>query len=203
MFVTFEGPEGGGKSTALRSVARALQEKGHPVTTTREPGAGPLGQQIRELLLHGQDLTPETELFLFLADRANHVATIIKPALATNHIVLCDRFTDSTLVYQGIARGLDQDLINEANHFATKGLVPDLTLLFDLPPEIGLSRLRDPDRIDKMPLKFHQQVRNGFLELAKTNPRWVILDATKTPQEIAQDALQAIDKRLSKRPNPS
>ncbi len=131
------------------------------------------------------------------------MATIIKPALATNHIVLCDRFTDSTLVYQGIARGLDQDLINEANHFATKGLVPDLTLLFDLPPEIGLSRLRDPDRIDKMPLKFHQQVRNGFLELAKTNPRWVILDATKTPQEIAQDALQAIDKRLSKRPNPS
>ena len=207
MFVTFEGPEGAGKSTALNTVASKLNEQGITTISTREPGGGPLGHRIRQMLLEEEAVSAETELLLFLADRANHVETIIRPALAAGHIVLCDRHADSTLVYQGYGRGLDLDFLRAGNRFATTGLVPDLTLLFDLDPRIGLERLnmfeknlfethvkrRDINRLDREPLEFHIKVRNGFLALAQQEPdRFVILDAEKSPEELARDALNSL-----------
>ena len=207
MFVTFEGPEGAGKSTALAVIASELRELGHSVLTTREPGAGPFGQRIRQMLLEEGAVSSETELLLFLADRANHVETIIVPALNAGQIVLCDRHADSTIVYQGYGRGLDLDFLRAGNRFATKGLVPDLTLLFDLDPQIGLARLnivektlfetnekrRDINRLDREPLEFHQKVRNGFLAIAAEEPnRFVILDAEKSPEQLAQESLSAL-----------
>lgn len=210
MFVTFEGPEGAGKSTALKLVASLLTNLGHSVVTTREPGAGPLGQRIRQMLLEEGSVSAETELLLFLADRANHVETIISPSLAQGNIVLCDRHADSTIVYQGYGRGLDLCFLKAGNRFATKGLVPDLTLLFDLEPQIGLNRLnivektlfdseakrRDVNRLDREPLAFHTKVRNGFLALAAEEPeRFVILNAEKPPAQLAEDALDTILSR--------
>lgn len=210
MFVTFEGPEGAGKSTALRFIASTLTEHGHKVVTTREPGGGAIGQRIRQMLLEEGHVSAETELLLFLADRANHVQTIILPALESGAIVLCDRHADSTIVYQGYGRGLDLDFLRAGNRFATQGLVPDLTLLFDLDPEIGLSRLnigqeaenianketRDVNRLDREPLEFHTKVRNGFLAIAESEPdRFVILDASMAPKELAQVALNTILNR--------
>ena len=197
--MTFEGPEGAGKSTAIAFVAEKLREEGLDVVTTREPGAGPLGAKIRELLLHGLEITPKTELLLFLADRSNHVATVIRPALAANQTVICDRYIDSTLVYQGMARGLDKEFVEAANRFATSDLIPDLTLLLDVPAEIGLGRVRNPDRLDKQPLEFHHAVRSGFLQLAGQDPaRWIVLDATREFREVAGDALGAIRLKMGK-----
>lgn len=193
MFVTFEGPEGAGKSTALAAVATALQDKGYAVTTTREPGAGPLGQEIRAMVLHGHEINPRTELLLFLADRANHVDTVIKPALERGEIVLCDRFADSSLVYQAYARGLSEAFVRAGNEFATAGLKPSLTLLFDLDPEVGLARLQSKDRLDAQPIEFHRAVREGFLREAKAEPgRWVRVDAHRSAEETAKLALIAI-----------
>jgi dTMP kinase len=200
MFVTFEGPEGAGKSTALASVADRLRAGGWPVVTTREPGAGELGGRIRELLLHGEAICPETELLLFLADRANHVATIVRPALDAGSIVLCDRYADSTLVYQGIARGLSEEFVRAGNAFATRGLLPSLTLLFDLPVEVGLSRLTHKDRLDEQPVEFHRNVREGFLFLARCEPsRWIVLDAALPGETVSSLAFEHITKRLSVR----
>lgn len=186
VFVTFEGTEGAGKSTAIRAVAAGLREAGHRVFETREPGAGEVGKAIRAILLQGADVEPRAELLLFLADRAQHVATTIRPALARGEIVLCDRHADSTFVYQGVARGLEPEFVRRGNAFATGGLVPNLTVLFDLPAEVGLARLRDPDRMDRLPLSFHQAVRQGFLDLAAAEPgRFRIVDATRPPEEVA------------------
>ncbi|HWD38085.1 MAG TPA: dTMP kinase [Fimbriimonas sp.] len=197
MFVTFEGPEGAGKSTALKSVAERLRQKGATVLCTREPGAGSLGAKIRELLLHGEDLSPETEVLLFLADRANHVQTIIGPALDRGDVVLCDRFADSTLVYQGYARGLGLDFLRTANSFATHGLKPTLTILFDLDPEVGLARLTSKDRIDAHPLEFHRKVRDGFLELARQDPqRWTVVDANNSSETLAELVFSEVANRL-------
>ncbi len=202
MFVTFEGPEGAGKSTAIRTLAAALEQAGHAVLVTREPGAGEFGRKIRALLLDQDEVVPEAELLLFLADRANHVENIIRPALAVGTIVLCDRHADSSVVYQGYARGVDIEFLKAGNAFATKGLKPHLTLLFDLDPEVGLKRIcdgRDNNRLDREPLEFHQKVRAGFLDLASQEPeRWVVLDATKAPEALCSDALVEILDRLSR-----
>jgi dTMP kinase len=202
MFVTFEGPEGAGKSTAIRSLATSLEQAGHSVLVTREPGAGSFGKKIRALLLEQGDVVPEAELLLFLSDRANHVETIIRPALANGTIILCDRHADSSVAYQGYGRGVDIDFLKRGNSFATKGLKPNLTLLFDLDPVIGLQRIRkgrDNNRLDREPLEFHQKVRAGFLDLAAQEPaRWVILDATKAPDALCADALAEIQERLSR-----
>ena len=202
MFVTFEGPEGAGKSTAIRTLAAALEQAGHAVLVTREPGAGEFGRKIRALLLDQDEVVPEAELLLFLADRANHVENIIRPALAVGTIVLCDRHADSSVVYQGYARGVDIEFLKSGNAFATKGLKPHLTLLFDLDPEVGLRRIgdgRDNNRLDREPLEFHQKVRAGFLDLASQEPeRWVVLDATKAPEALCSDALVEILDRLSR-----
>ena len=194
MFITFEGPEGAGKSTALAALANRLREGGFDVVTTREPGAGVFGKSIREILLHGDDLDPKAELLLFLADRSNHVATIIRPALAAGQIVLCDRFADSTVVYQAHARGLDEAFARAGNDFATGGLTPDVTLLFDLDPEIGLRRLQSKDRLDAQPIEFHRLVRQGFLKEMDRNPsRWRVIDASAEPEVVFESCWQIIE----------
>jgi dTMP kinase len=187
MFITFEGPEGAGKSTAIAKVAERLRSFGDSVVVTREPGAGEVGRKIREILLHGEGMPAEAELFLFLADRANHVATLIRPALERGETVLCDRYADSTYVYQAVARGLDRSFVAAGNRFATTNLEPDATLLLDLPPEVGISRIQAKDRLDREPIDFHRRVREGFLELAKANPnRWHVVDAAKSPEAVAE-----------------
>lgn len=197
MFITLEGPEGAGKTTALAALAHGLRGEGREVVTTKEPGAGETGAAIRDLLLHGEALPAATELFLFLADRANHVARVIRPALEGGKVVLCDRFADSTFVYQAAVRGLDAAFVRQANAFATGGLQPDLTLLFDLDPEVGLARLKAKDRLDLEPLEFHQKVRAGFLRLAEEeSARFRILDATRNPEDLAEAALAAVRERL-------
>jgi dTMP kinase len=185
VFVTLEGPEGAGKSTAARGLALRLEEAGRQVVLTREPGAGELGAQIRAILLHGGEMPPLSELFLFLADRANHVDRVIRPALERGEVVVCDRFADSTVVYQGHARGLDADQLRRLNALATQGLAPNLTLLFDLPVEVGLRRLTSPDRMDAQPVEFHQRVRDGFLKEAAREPeRWRTIDASQKPEAV-------------------
>jgi len=194
VFITFEGSEGSGKSTALRVVAAHLENQGVEVMTTREPGGGSMGPRVREILLHGGDLDLRAEIFLFLADRAQHGAEVIRPALAAGKVVLCDRYADSTVAYQGHARGFDVERLREWNAIATGGLVPDLTLLFDLEPEIGLARIANKDRLDAEPLEFHRRVRQGFLaEVARDPGRWVTLDAAQPPAEVALAAIRAVD----------
>ncbi|MDR3691354.1 MAG: dTMP kinase [Fimbriimonas sp.] len=194
MFITFEGPEGAGKSTVLLSIADRLRASGRDVVTTREPGAGELGKSIRQILLHGDDLDPKSELLLFLADRANHVSNIVRPALARGAIVLCDRYADSTLVYQAYARGLDEAFARAGNAFATGGLVPDLTLLVDLDPRIGLTRLQSKDRLDAQSIDFHERVRDGFLrEAASDAKRWRVVDGSQTADLVLEACWQFIE----------
>lgn len=197
MFVTFEGPEGAGKTSVMHELAQGLAQAGHRVRTTREPGEGEVGGRIREILLHGAHLDPWEELFLFLADRAHHCRTVIRPALDEGVVVLCDRFADSTVVYQGHAGGLDLEVVRELNHKATRGLVPDLTLLLDVAPEVGLSRLRDRDRMDALPVDFHHRVREGFLaEAAREPDRWVVVQASQPIEKVVVDCRRALERRL-------
>lgn len=196
MFVTFEGPEGGGKSTLIQSLAAILRDRGLDVVVTREPGSGPVGVSIREILLHGDHLDHKAELFLFLADRAQHVSTFIRPALERGSWVLCDRYSDSTVVYQGYGRGLDPVELRKWNDFATGGLAPDVTFLLDIDPAQGLARIASKDRLDSEPLDFHKRIRDGFLaEAAQTPRRWVILDASRPPAEVLEAARAVLSER--------
>lgn len=197
MFVTFEGTEGSGKSTALRGVAEALRARGLRVCESREPGAGPVGLAIRKVLLEGENLDPWCELFLFLADRANHVASVIRPALARGEVVLCDRHADSTVAYQGHARGLPVEKLRELNALATGGIRPDMTILLDLEPSIGLARLGERDRLDREPLDFHERVRAGFLAEQAADPgRFRIVDASQSPDRVRAEVLGAVTEEL-------
>ncbi|HXH60021.1 MAG TPA: dTMP kinase [Fimbriimonadaceae bacterium] len=197
MFVTLEGPEGAGKSTVMRGLASRISEGGREVVETREPGAGEFGSAVRDLLLHGEDIDPKTELFLYLADRAEHVAKIVRPALERGAVVLCDRHADSTVVYQGYGRGLDLGLLRDLNAMATGGLKPDLTLLLDIDPAVGLSRTTKGDRLDREPLEFHQKVRGGFLDEAKREPdRWVVIDASRSAEAVLDACWLAASARL-------
>ncbi|MBO4316812.1 MAG: dTMP kinase [Mailhella sp.] len=209
MFITFEGIEGSGKSTLARSTAAALQQAGIPVLLTREPGGSALGTKIRALLLNAEEsVSPRAELFLFLADRTQHVDAVIKPALDKGTVVLCDRFTDSTIAYQGFGRGLDIGLLDALNANATGGLVPDLTIVADLQPQIGLERAKKRNaengtatsegRFEDEELAFHAKIRNGFLAIAESHPeRVMVLDASMPPDELASKAIELILKRFS------
>jgi dTMP kinase len=197
MFVTFEGPEGAGKSTLIRGLAEFLRETGIEAVVTREPGSGSVGVAIREILLHGEQLDSKAELFLFLADRAQHVASVVRPALTRGAWVLCDRHADSTIVYQGYGRGLDVERLRILNLEATGGLKPDLTILLDLPVEQGLARISSKDRLDSEPVEFHRRIRNGFLaESAREPERWVTIDATLTPGDVLTAARAVLQKRV-------
>jgi dTMP kinase len=191
--VTFEGPDGAGKTTQLELLAESLREAGYDVVVTREPGGTDLGERIRALLLESGagDMVPQAEALLMTAARAQHVAGVIRPALAAGKIVLCDRFVDSTLAYQGAGRGLSIDELEQLQVFATGNLTPDLTVLLDLPARAGLSRRRGSgaplNRLDLDEVEFHERVRAWYVESAKRNPdRWVTVDAEQPREVIAR-----------------
>jgi len=206
-FITFEGGEGSGKTTQLEKLAQTLEAEGYAVFKTREPGGTFTGAKIRQILLNGdhQDIQPLTELLLYAADRAQHVQEVLRPALAADKIVLCDRYQDSTDVYQGAARGLDKQWVQTLADLATGGLKPDCTLLLDLPVELGLQRSKNrlaeensgEDRFEKEALEFHEKVRAGFLKKAQEEPkRFLVIDATQNLDEIHQEILNKIQARL-------
>jgi dTMP kinase len=190
LFITVEGPDGAGKSTVANALKERLQGE---VVVTREPGDGPIGPAIRQILLEGQQLDGWTEVFLFLADRRQHCEHVIKPALERGATVICDRFADSTVVYQGYARGLDIGMLKRLNALATGGLKPNLTLLLDLPVETAMARMGSRDRLDAEPEPFHRAVRSGFLAEARLEPaRWKVLDASALPEDLARNALASV-----------
>jgi dTMP kinase len=193
VFITLEGPEGAGKSTLATGLRDHLASLGKDVLLTREPGAGAVGKAIREILLHGEELDAKSELFLFLADRSQHVAKIVRPHLANGGVVICDRYGDSTVVYQGYGRGLSVENLKAWNAFATGSLTPDLTFLLDLDAELGIARLQSKDRMDAQPIEFHRKIRDGFLSEARLDPaRFVVLDASRTPAAVLFDAIAAL-----------
>ena len=198
MFVTLEGPEGAGKSSVASGLEAALRADGHFVLLTREPGSGHLGMKIRSLLLESENVAAKSEVFLFLADRASHVEELVRPALEQGQVVLCDRYIDSTIVYQGHARGFELSRLREWNTFATDGLLPDLTLLLDVPVVVGLGRLQSKDRLDLEPVEFHERVRSGFLSEAARDPeRWVVINADRPLEMVLADCLDVARKRLA------
>lgn len=189
--ITIEGQDGSGKTTLAKALAASLEESGVPTLLTRQPGDSDIGQSIRSILLHGSQLDVWTEAFLFLAERRRHCATIVQPALQNGTWVVCDRFADSTLAYQGHAGGADLETLRTLNQIATQGLTPDLTLLLDLEPKTALQRLNNPNRIDRMPIEYHERVRQGFLsEARRESHRWRILDASRSPDIVLQEALR-------------
>ena len=194
MLITFEGGEGAGKTTLIQRLHIELKSQGKNVLQTRAPGGTQIGSAIRDMLLHIQGLSSRAELLLFLADRAQHVEEVIAPALKEGRIVLCDRFNDSTLAYQGGARGFDEEWIQKLCAFATDTLQPDLTFYLDIDPEVGLRRVsRSKDRIESEKLEFHQKIRAAYLRIAKKEPkRFHVLDASKTPEEVFGSACSII-----------
>ena len=206
LFITFEGGEGSGKSSALRLLDEKLRAEGFQTVLTREPGGTPIAEQIRNVILDRANtaMDARTEALLYAASRRQHLVEKVWPAIKEGKLVLCDRYLDSSLAYQGGARGLGIDEVLNVNLFATEGTFPDLTLLFDIEPELGLERIaknaqREVNRLDLEKIEFHRGVRATFLSLAKRYPeRFVVLDASKSLEEVVEDAYQAIKARLDK-----
>lgn len=203
MFITFEGPDGSGKSTQIKLLAAGLQAEGYTVLLTREPGGTAIGEQIRAVLhdLKNKAMHPRTELLLYAAARAQLVEQVIKPHLAAGGLVLSDRYYDSSLAYQGYGHGLDLAALRQITTFATGGLTPDLTLLLDLDAELGLQRRQanaaEWNRLDDYALAFHRRVRAGYHELMRLEPeRWVKLDAARSIEELRADVWRVVVKRL-------
>lgn len=214
-FIVFEGTEGVGKSTQIqwaqewlttshwfKTLSTHCPSLESPILTTREPGGTALGQELRQMLLHSkEEIPPIAELFLYAADRHQHIETQIRPQLAAGGLVLCDRFSGSTIAYQGYGRGIDLHLIGQINEIATAGLQPDLTLWLDLPPAIGLERTRQrsspADRLETLDIAFHQRVREGFRALANQYPEQVIrIDAQQNPGAIATEIQDHLNHKL-------
>jgi len=209
LFITLEGTEGSGKTTQVKAIERKFSELGLLYVTTREPGGTRIGKKIREILLNPDhiEIKPLTELLLYCADRVQHIEEIIRPALQDNKIVICDRFYDATVAYQGYARKINMDLISSLHHSLFGNIQPDLTLLFDLPVEVGLKRTQQRIKIhsnqileyrfENETLNFHHNVRHGYLELADHNPhRFVIIDANSTPENVTQMVWTAINNKF-------
>ena len=190
LFITFEGGEGCGKSTHSKLLLKKLEQQDIPVVLTHEPGGTALGNQLRNLLKkrRGSPISPQAELFLLAASRAQLVAEVIRPALEEGKVVICDRFTNSTVVYQGYGRGLDFTAIKMVNNMATRHLSPDLIILLDIPPEKGLARKRSlKDRFELEALAFHKRVREGYLKMAGAEPgRWLVIDASLPKTKVAE-----------------
>ena len=202
LFITLEGGEGSGKSSQALALKTLLEGAGRSVTVTREPAGCPLGQRARELLNDPSlELDARSEFLLFAAARAQHVAEVIRPALEHNDIVICDRFGDSSVAYQGYGRGLSVDDVREANRIATQGLVPDLTVLLDVPVETGLGRKAGesgPDRIGQEGAEFHERVRQGYLAMAGEEPeRFLVVDGTIPPEEITRAIWRRLEPLLT------
>lgn len=213
-FISFEGGEGGGKSTQIKRLKAIFKRNRIPFLITLEPGGTPIGRKIRELLLNPKNkrLSTRAELYLYEADRAQHVDEVIEPALKAGKVVITDRYADSSSVYQGVCRGLGVAWTETLNDFATQGLYPDLVIVLDVPETVGLARVRDRlksdpglqgkrrvvkmDRLEREKQSFHRKVRNGFIQLSKKHPRRIALvDATQSPDAVAAEILGHIQKR--------
>ncbi|NKJ34737.1 dTMP kinase [Rhizobium sp. SG570] len=213
LFVSFEGGEGAGKSTQIRRLAERLRELGHDVLVTREPGGSPGAEAVRHVLLSGaaEMFGTRMEAILFAAARNDHVEEVIRPALARGTIVLCDRFMDSSRVYQGVTGNLEADYIEALQRVAVNGVIPDCTLILDIPAEIGLERARKrasavtaPDRFEKEEMQTHEKRREAFLDIAAREPdRCHVVDALRSEDEIAEDVAAIVDRRLGPATNIS
>lgn len=201
LFITFEGGEGCGKSVQAKALYDRLSQSTIPVVLTHEPGGTPLGDEISRWLKWAgdSDVSPLTELLLFNASRSQLIDKVIKPNLQEGKVVICDRFADSTTVYQGYGRGLEMELVKTVNNTATKGLKPELTVLLDIATEEGLTRKRhrQQDRFEKEDIAFHEKVRQGYLKLAASEPeRWLVVDATQNKEQITEIIWQKVSKLL-------
>lgn len=209
--ISFEGSEGSGKSTQIARLAQHLQKLGRDVISTREPGGTEIGEQIRNIIVHnskGDEMCAETELLLFAAARAQLVREVIAPALLRGAVVLSDRFLDSSTVYQGVARNLSMDPVNHINHFAVGNVLPDLTVIIDVPTEVSLARIRQrasdlPNRMERENIDFYEKVREGYLVLAKGIPdRYFVVDGTLSEDVVEKKIWAEIEKRLAEAPQP-
>ena len=201
LFITFEGADGCGKTTQIELLNKYLQEKGFKTLVTREPGAKGLGEKLREILLnYDGEVSPNCESFLFLADRAQHVDCVIKPALKDGVIVLCDRHTDSTVAYQGYGRQLDIEQIKKLNEIAVNGLKPDLTIIFDIDIETSMQRVgKTKDRMESAGMYFFNRVRNGYLAIAKEEPNRVkVINSADTIERIHNQVVELVEKAVNK-----
>ncbi len=209
MFITLEGIEGSGKTTQIRHMVDFLQKKGHACVVTKEPGGTELGEKIRSILLNPahQQIHPLTELLLYSADRIQHIQELIGPMLAQGKIIICDRFHDSTTVYQGLCRGLDRHIIEQVHRLILGGVYPDMTFLLDLPASMGLKRAwkeiragirpENETRFEKEKIIFHEKVRMGYLALARQEPqRYVVIDASGTEDQVKEKILEVLARRL-------
>jgi dTMP kinase len=209
LFITFEGPEGGGKTTQVRRLAAYLREQGHDVLATREPGGTPIGDRVRAILLDPlhTEMQPQAEFLLFSAARAQHVAQVIRPHLLQGGVVLCDRYADASLAYQGYGYQFDLDALRAISRFATGGLIPDLTFCLDVPVDVGLRRKVKGagdawNRMEQKEVDFHERVRAGYLTMAAHEPaRWAVIDATRTADEIHATLRDLLAERLSLKVN--
>ena len=204
LFITFEGPDGSGKTTQARLLAEYLESRGLPVLHTREPGGTSISEQIREVILttRNQSIGDETEALLYSAARAQIVAELIRPALAAGKIVVCDRYADSTMAYQGYGLGLDLEALRAITQFATGGLVPDLTFYVDVPVELGLERRHrgETNRLDLKDQAYHSRVREGFLKMAHAEPqRWIVIDGTRSVDEVQKEIRSKLEHKLEGR----
>ena len=205
IFITIEGPDGSGKTTALQQVVpRLQQEMNRKVVATREPGGSPIAEKIRSLILDPShtDMDSRTEALLYAASRRQHLIEKVLPVLESGDVIFCDRFVDSSIAYQGYARGIGEEGIREINQFATEGIEPDVTLYIDVLAEVGIQRIhanldeREYNRLDQEKLDFHEKVRAGYQQLAKANPeRIVVVDGTMSREEVAESCYQIIKNR--------
>ena len=206
IIISFEGPDGAGKTTVLEQVLPVLQEKGYDIVTTREPGGVEIAERIRDVILDVNHVAMDskTELLLYMAARRQHYVEKVLPALEAGKVVLIDRFIDSSIAYQGAGRGLDKDIITRLNDFATDGRKPDLTLYFDVESEIGLARIaknaeREVNRLDLEKLDMHKRVREGYLALTEQEKRIVTIDASRELADVVSEALHIILEQLAKK----
>jgi dTMP kinase len=203
MFITLEGPDGSGKTTQIHRLYARLVDAGYEPMLTREPGGSPIGDQIRDILhsLENHEMVETTEVLLYSASRAQLVAQVVRPALAEGRLVLCDRYADSTMAYQGYGRRLDLDALRVMTHFATGGLKPDLTILLDVDVETGLRRkeaAEEWNRMDQQAIDFHERTRAGYHALAAAEPgRWVTIDASGPPNQVAERVWRVVAGRLA------
>lgn len=199
LFITLEGADGCGKTTQLNLLKEYLTSRGYEIVVTREPGGKGLGEKLREILLnYDGEVSDRCEAFLYLADRAQNIDTIIKPAINSGKIVLCDRHTDSSVAYQGYGREQNIDNINMLNELAVNGVHPDLTIVFDIDTEISMARVgAEKDRLESAGIEFHKRVRNGYLEIAKKNPQRIkVVDASQTIEDVQRDVIKIVEEVL-------
>lgn len=200
LFVVFEGGDGAGKSTQIALLTQRLRNAGRTVVVTHEPGGSRIGKQVRAMLLDGDDIDPRAEALLFAADRADHVASVIRPALAEGSVVISDRFVDSSVAYQGIGRGLGVDDVLGLSEFAVAGVRPDLTVVLDVDLQVGRARVAAngaADRIERAPDELHRRVRQAYLDLAATAPdRYLVLDAELSENTLARKIFEAVEAQL-------